>query len=124
MRLLLVHGRDQQGQDPVKLKADWLAALGKGLQKSGLMLPADVEVDFPFYGDKLDAFTRQLDLPSDPAAVAKGSPVFDEYHEFRRQIADEMRLRVGISDEQVRAEMGPVTAEDEDSGEVARQFRR
>jgi hypothetical protein len=28
MRLLLAHGRDQQGQDRVKLKADWLSALG------------------------------------------------------------------------------------------------
>jgi hypothetical protein len=112
MRLLLVHGRDQQGQDPEKLKADWLAALDKGLQKSGLKLPADIAVDFPFYGDKLDAFARQLDLPPDPAAIAKGSPVFDEYHEFRRQVADEMRLHTGITDDQIRAEMDPVAAKE------------
>ncbi len=112
MRLLLVHGRSQQHQDPVKLKADWLAALDKGLQKSGLSLPADVAVDFPFYGDKLDEFARQLDLPDDTAVVPKGSPVFDEYHEFRREVADEMRRRAGITDAQVRAEMGPVAAEE------------
>lgn len=108
MRLLLVHGRSQQHQDPAKLKADWLAALGKGLQKSGLTLPADIEVDFPYYGDKLDEFAKAFDLPDDMAIVPKGSPVFDEYHEFRREVADEMRRRAGITDEEVRAEMGPV----------------
>ena len=112
MRLLLVHGRSQQHQDPDKLKADWLAALGKGLQKSGLTLPADVEVDFPYYGNKLDEFARQFDLPDDTSVVPKGSPVFDEYHEFRRAVADEMRRSAGITDEQVRAEMGPVPAEE------------
>jgi hypothetical protein len=111
MRLLLVHGRDQQGQKPEKLKADWLAALDNGLRKSGLKLPADIEVDFPYFGDRLDAFAKQLDLPADPAIIRKG-PVFDEYHEFRRQVADEMRRHAGITDEQVRAEMGPVAAQE------------
>jgi hypothetical protein len=106
MRLLLVHGRDQQGQDPDQLKADWLAALDKGLQKSNLM------VDLPFYGDVLDKFARQFELPAEAAVIPRGSPVFDEFHEFRRQVADEMRVRAGITDEQVRAEMGPVTAQE------------
>jgi hypothetical protein len=107
MRLLLVHGRSQGGKDPVKLKAEWLDALSKGLQKAGLAMPANVDIDFPFYGDRLDEFARQFALPADPAIVPKGSPVFDEYQEFRRQIADEMRARAGITDAQVRAEMGP-----------------
>jgi hypothetical protein len=111
MRLLLVHGRDQQGQDPEKLKADWLAALHKGLQKSGLKLPANVEVDFPFYGDRLDGFARQFDLPADPAIVPKGSSVFDEYQEFRRQVAEEMRIHAGITDAEIQAEIGPIPAE-------------
>lgn len=111
MRLLLVHGRSQGGQDPDRLKADWLAALDKGLQKSGLKLPADVAVDFPFYGDRLDEFARQFALPADPAIVPKGSPVFDEYQAFRREIAEEMRIRAGITDAQVQAEIGPVPAE-------------
>jgi hypothetical protein len=113
MRLLLVHGRAQQHQDPAKLKAGWLAALDRGLQKAGLgSLPAGIEVDFPYYGDVLDKFASQFDLPADPAVVPKGSPAFDEYRAFRSQIADEMRRRAGITDEQVRAEMGPVPAEE------------
>ncbi len=110
MRLLLVHGRSQGGKDPVKLKAEWLAALTEGLQKAGLTMPADVEVDFPFYGDRLDEFARQFELPADPAIIPKGSPVFDDYQEFRRAIAEEMRVRAGVTDAQIRAEMGPLAA--------------
>src|ERR1700758_2109628 len=110
MRLLLVHGRSQGGKDPIKLKADWLDALNRGLKKVGLDIPADVEIDFPFYGDKLDDFVRQFELPADPAIVPKGSPVFDEYAEFRAEVANEMRDRAGITNVQIRAEMRPTTA--------------
>jgi len=110
MRLLLVHGRSQGGKDPVKLKAEWLDALGKGLQKAGLAMPAGIDVDFPFYGDRLDEFVRQFELPADPAIVPKGSPVFDEFAEFRREIVDDMRIQAGITEAQIRAEMGPVPA--------------
>jgi hypothetical protein len=42
VRLLLVHGRDQQGQDPNRLKSQWLDALKKGAQ--GRALPDKIEV--------------------------------------------------------------------------------
>lgn len=105
MRLLLVHGRSQGGKDPVKLKAEWLDALTKGLQRIGQTLPKDIEIDFPFYGDKLDDFVRQFELPADPAFVPKGSPVFDECGDFRREIAEEMCIHAGITEQQIREEM-------------------
>ena len=104
MRLLLVHGRSQGGKDAVKLKADWDDALNRGLQKAGLALPADVDIDFPFYGDRLDEFVRQFELPADPAFIPKGSPVFDAFAEFRAEAVEEMRTRAGITIEQVQAE--------------------
>lgn len=107
MRLLLVHGRSQGGKDPVKLRGEWLDALDKGLQKTGLKLPQNVQIDFPFYGDRLDEFVRQFELPADPAIVPKGSPAFDDFAEFRMEIADEMRTRSGITDAEVRAETRP-----------------
>jgi hypothetical protein len=82
MRLLFVHERSQGGKDPIKLKATWLEALQKGLKASGLALPTNLIIDFPFYGDRLDDFVRQLELPADPAIAPKGSPVFDEYASF------------------------------------------
>jgi hypothetical protein len=111
MKLLLVHGRSQGGKDPVKLRAEWLGALAQGLKKAGLALPPDVAVDFPFYGDVLDEFVRQFDLPADPAIVPKGSPVFDEYAAFRDQVARELQARAGISDADVQAEYRSTTTD-------------
>ncbi|GLH78109.1 MULTISPECIES: hypothetical protein [unclassified Bradyrhizobium] len=111
MRVLFVHGRSQEHNNPETLKAKWLEALNNGLNKAGLALPAGVVFDFPFYGDRLDHFVRQFELPADPAIAPKGSPAFDEYAEFRRQIANEMRLRVGISDAEVQAQLGSAPAE-------------
>src|SRR5215831_4147733 len=111
MRLLLVHGRSQGGKDPVKLKAEWLDALNRGLQSAGLAMPADIGIDFPFYGDRLDEFVRQFELPADPAIIPKGSPVFDEYAAFRAEVAIEMQLRAGISDAEVQAEIPGVATD-------------
>jgi pimeloyl-ACP methyl ester carboxylesterase len=111
MRILLVHGRSQGGKDPLKLKAEWMETLTKGLHNAGRSLPTDIAFDFPFYGDRLDQFVQQFELPVDPAFIPKGSPVFDEYAEFRAQVANEMRVRAGISDAEVQAELGPVPAE-------------
>lgn len=108
MRILLVHGRSQGGKDPLKLKAEWLECLEKGLKRAGLTLPQDTKVDFPFYGDQLDEFVRQFDLPADPAVAPKGSPVVDEYAEFRRQVAQEIASKYGVSDQQVNDELGEV----------------
>lgn len=112
MKLLLVHGRSQGGKDPVKLKSKWLAAFDKGLQKNGLTIPSGVEIDFPFYGDRLDEFVRRFELPADPAVAPKGSGAFDDYAAFRAQVAQEMQARAGISDAEVRSEMRPAPEAD------------
>ena len=105
MRILLIHGRSQGGKDPVALKNEWLGALDKGMNKAGLSLPAGVQIDFPYYGNRLDEFVRQFELPADSAIVPKGSPAFDEFAAFRLEVADEMRQRAGITDAQVQAEL-------------------
>lgn len=106
MRLLFVHGRSQGGKNPETLKGVWHEALEKGLHRAGLKLPSHVEVAFPFYGDRLDKFVADFELPADPAVVPKGSPVFDDYAAFRTEVAEEMRKRANISDAEVRAEAG------------------
>jgi hypothetical protein len=105
MRLVLVHGRSQGGKDPIKLKSDWLTALGNGLKRAGLDTVANLSIDFPFYGDRLDEFVREFELPADPAIVPKGNAAFDEYAAFRAEIANEMRIRAAISDDEIRSQM-------------------
>jgi len=111
MRLLFVHGRSQGGKNPETLKEVWLDALEKGLDRAGLKLPTHIDVSFPYYGDRLDKFAADFELPADPAVVPKGSPVFDDYAQFRAEVADEMRRRANITDEEVRAEAGELPTE-------------
>lgn len=112
MKLLLVHGRSQGGKDPEILRDVWLQALDKGLHKAGLKgLPSQVEVAFPFYGNRLDELAAEFELPSDPTVVPKGSPAFDEFAEFRAKVAEEMRIRSNISDAEIQVEVGHLPAE-------------
>jgi hypothetical protein len=110
MKVLLVHGRSQGGKDPVKLRDEWLSSLDKGFRASGLA-PPPIEAELPFYGDLLDEYVRQFDLPADPAIVPNGNPAFEEFQEFRLNVAVEMQNRAGITDAQVLAEAN-VTSEE------------
>ncbi|MFE1591353.1 trypsin-like serine peptidase [Nocardia sp. NPDC058705] len=51
--VLFLHGRGQQGRDPVELRRNWTAGLNKGLTLAGLSPIDPADVYFPFYGDQL-----------------------------------------------------------------------
>ncbi|MEV0432239.1 serine protease [Nocardia sp. NPDC050413] len=51
--VLFLHGRGQQGRDPVELRRTWTAGLNKGLTLAGLGPVDPADVYFPFYGDRL-----------------------------------------------------------------------
>ncbi|MFD3704431.1 trypsin-like serine peptidase [Nocardia sp. NPDC058658] len=51
--VLFLHGRGQQGRDPVELRRNWTAGLNKGLTLAGLSPIDPADVFFPFYGDQL-----------------------------------------------------------------------
>jgi hypothetical protein len=105
-RLLFVHGRGQQGLDPVQLKSEWLATLKTGAAAAGRAMPDDVDVAFPFYGDTLDTFTRQFDIPLTSDMQSRGSPLDDEFLVFQAEFAEAVRQRAGVTDAQIDAEYG------------------
>lgn len=106
IRLLLVHGRSQQGKNPQQLKAEWLEALRVGVRKTNRRLADDVEVAFPFYGDVLDDFTRQADIPLTSDIQTKGSDPDDGFLAFEAEFAESLRQGAGITDAEVDAEYG------------------
>jgi hypothetical protein len=106
VRLVLVHGRGQQGLDPVKLKAEWLGALREGAKAIGMKLSDDVDVAFPYYGDVLEKFTTAAEIPLVSDVHAKGNADTDEFLAFQAQVAEELRQRAGVTDDQVDAEYG------------------
>jgi hypothetical protein len=106
-RLLLVHGRAQQGKDPVVLKKEWISALTLGAKAAGLALPNGLDVAFPYYGDALDKFTREYDIPLTSDIQAKGRDSIDEnFLVFQAQVAEEVRQKAGVTETQVDSEYG------------------
>lgn len=106
-KLLFVHGRSQQGKDPGKLKATWIEAFKKGADAANLPIPDDLDIAFPYYGDALDEFTHQSNLPLTTDIQARGeSAVNEDFLEFQAEIAEELREARGITEDQVNEEYG------------------
>ena len=90
MNITFVHGRSQQGKDPVALKELWLETFNEGLSKSSASLPAEVTTTFPYYGDLLDNMvskSRSGDGERDA-----------EYERFRGAYLQEILDAEGIED--------------------------
>ena len=111
VRLVLVHGRSQQGLNPVDLQSTWLETLRRGAAKINRSLPERLEVAFPYYGDTLDEFARRFELPLTTDIQAKGSAVNADFLNFQAEVAEDMRRGAGISDAQVQEEFGVNTTE-------------
>lgn len=111
VRLVLVHGRSQQGRDPGELKSIWMDTLQRGAAKIKRSLPDSLEVVFPYYGDKLDELARQSELPLTNDVQAKGNPVDDDFLKFQASVAESMRRGAGVTDAQVQQEFGNNTTE-------------
>lgn len=101
MRLVLVHGRDQQGKDKVELKRAWLAALEIGLSNAGLPALPTKDIEFPFYGDELDRLVAKIDTPLVIEALAKGGAEDDRVADFRGRLLQELAASAGVTRAQV-----------------------
>lgn len=110
MKLVFIHGRDQQGRDPGALQKLWVDSFKLGLDAAGHPWPADIKVVFPYYGDRLVQLAAEIDGPS--TAIAKGASAGDaKLLEFQHAALEEIARATGISDEQVRAHLVPEATE-------------
>lgn len=103
MKLILIHGRDQQRKDPVELKKAWLEALDTGLTRAGLRLPDGVEVIFPYYGDELDRLAREIDAPLVEAIATRGAAIDSTEENFRGRLLLEIAQGAGVSQTAIEA---------------------
>lgn len=75
MRLIFVHGRDQQGKDQQALQKVWTEALDVGLDAAGLPGIGEHEVVFPYYADHLIAMVNEVrSAPASGVTVKGGEP--------------------------------------------------
>jgi hypothetical protein len=107
MRLVLVHGRSQQGKDPAKLQQTWQQTLDAGIAAAGLNLPSGTTVSFPFYGDELDKLVNQLNSPLVADVATKGAPIPDKELAFRAELAAELARNAGLSTADIERELEP-----------------
>ena len=106
MRLLFVHGIAQGGRDPETVKSEWLSSLEKGFKRAGVTKPADLAIDLPFFGNDLDRFAAEMNVPTAEEIVAKGANPDEAYAIFRDAMTEQMRRGARISDAEVQTEMG------------------
>lgn len=100
-RLLFVHGRAQGGRSEGELREEWMSALEEGALRSGHLIPKDLDVVFPFYGDLLDTLVAQFNLDLSKDFTTKGDSFEDDFLAFQAEVANEMRHRIGITDQQI-----------------------
>jgi hypothetical protein len=99
MRIVLVHGINQEAKSEAKIKAEWMEALKYPLRRE---IAAGVDLRAPFYGDLL----KQLTDGGGPAAVAQGagsSPDADELM-FLSSALNEQAQALGVERKDIIAE--------------------
>jgi hypothetical protein len=82
MNLLLIHGIAQGGKNWKDLERAWLGALDKGLKKSGLTMPANVNVLIP----DATKLAERLSAPS----VQPERLGFSAYEQSRKEDGSEL----------------------------------
>src|ERR1700719_4726488 len=99
MKLVLIHGRAQEGKAPIMLQRQWECALKKGVAASGLSWPQDLSVVFAFYGDKLNELVEQINAPPIADVAMRGVANESEEKSFRHELLYEMAKGYRISDQ-------------------------
>lgn len=73
MKLVFIHGRSQENKVAVALQAEWESSWDEGLAAAGLVRPPNVNVLFPYYGNRLAELITQIDAPLVDDVVTKGA---------------------------------------------------
>ena len=105
MRMILIHGINQQGKSAQQIHDNWLGALRAAYPVHGPdPLDGLSRVEAAFYGDTLDHLSAAK-LTSQ--AIALGSEETpDDFDEFAADALKEMALRMGASEAQIKDEVG------------------
>src|SRR5687768_16665475 len=103
MKLVMVHGRAQEGRDPATVKKEWTDALAYGAARANVRVPDSTVIELPYYGDELDRMVRLTQLPLAIEANAKGT-ANDEDEQLRGEILEELALACGLTREDIERE--------------------
>jgi hypothetical protein len=107
MRLLLVHGRAQEGKSSAIIEQEWMSALQRGFEKLGVSAPPNLKIDAPFYGDKLVELVKKRDLPQAENVATRGGAADDGYADFLEEVANQVSRDGTVTHREIEDEMGP-----------------
>lgn len=112
-RLVLVHGRAQQGKSEASLIEEWTTPFREALGTRATCLD-DVEVRAPFYGDRLMELLASLGEAAPEDIIVRGPELYGSdtgFRVFLGEYLEEVRAREGVSDEQIAVEAGVAVME-------------
>ena len=101
LKLLFVHGRAQGGRSEQELRAEWLRVLEMGAQAIDREIPSDIEIELPFFGERLDELAAEFSLPLASDITTRGDAFQDEFLAFQEEVANQLRVGAGITNEQI-----------------------
>lgn len=106
-RLILIHGRAQEGKSESELISEWTKPLRDALGSRETVLN-DVEVVAPFFGDTLAHLTSTLGaaVPEDILVRGTAETINDDYRRFMAEAIEDILIREGISPEAISAYAG------------------
>ncbi len=105
MKLILIHGREQQGNDPSKLRKTWIETFKKGLEKSDIILPDNIEIVFPFYGDLLDSLVRPEEIGKTIEGIIARGALPEAQLSFFYDVIMDIAVNADVSDQEIVASL-------------------
>jgi hypothetical protein len=100
MKLVFIHGRSQQGKNPVALLKEWRNAWVIGLKAAQLDFTEPVDIKLPFYGDELDRVMKDSDKGLLENVRARGEIPDDELT-FKAQVLEEIARQEAITPSEI-----------------------
>lgn len=100
MRMILVHGINQQGKDSDQIRTEWMSALQAAFAAHGPdPLGRITGIEAAFYGDKLEQLSS---VHVSSQAIALGAAqATNEFNAFAYPALEEMALKLGATPEQL-----------------------
>lgn len=108
MRMILVHGINQQGKSAAIIRDEWIATLAASFARHGLGDPLSrlMRVDAAFFGDTLEQLSDGWIRGGTVSMGAEDTP--DDFDEFAVDALETMAARMGISRAEIEAESAEV----------------
>jgi hypothetical protein len=108
MRMILVHGINQQGKSAQKIHDDWLTVLRNAYAAYGSdPLSRLSRIDAAFYGDTLEELSS---INTRGRTIALGAEeATDDFDDFAIEALKEMAMRIGVTEAQIQDEIAMTT---------------